>query len=251
MSLGAVTRLELRRLAVRPLAWAIAALTIARLAWIFVLTLGQFLGAQVKLAGMADAPGFTDLVAIPLLERLIELAFLVVPLMTMSLLAGERRTGTLALLASTGLAPWRIVVGKYLAVLVWLGLWLLAALAMPLVVGAESTADWGKLAAATLGTALFLATLAAIGIACSAATSFPAISAALTLIVALVLWTIDRRAQATGVSGGFLDWLTMSTHLQNLLRGLVVSSDLIWFALAIALSLILATRRLNGDRERQ
>jgi len=251
MSLGAVTRLELRRLAVRPLAWAIAALTIAWLAWSFVLGLGQFLGAQVRLAGMADQPGFTDLVAIPLLAELAKLAFLVVPLMTMSLLAGERRTGTLALLTSTGLAPWRIVMGKYLAVLLWLGLWLLATLAMPLMVGAESTADWGKLAAATLGTALLLATLAAIGVACSAATSFPAISAAMALIVTLALWTIDRGAQAAGVSGGFLEWLTMATHLQNLLRGLVVSSDLAWFALAIALSLILATRRLDGDRERQ
>jgi ABC-2 type transport system permease protein len=251
MSVGAVTRLELRRLAVRPLAWALAALTIAWLAWTFVLGLGHFLGDQVKNAAHADAPGFTDLVAIPLLAELVKLSFLVVPLMTMSLLAGERRAGTLSLLASTGLPPWRIVIGKYLAVLAWLGLWLLATLAMPLLVGSGSTADWGKLAAATLGTALTLATLAAIGMACSSATSFPAIAAALALIVTLALWTIDRGAQAAGVSGGFLAWLTMATHLQNLLRGLVVSSDLIWFALAIALSLVLAVRRLAADRERQ
>ena len=126
MSTLAVARLELRRLAVRPLAWALAALTIAWLAWTFILGLGQFLGAQVKLAAVADAPGFTDLVAIPLLAELAKLAFLVVPLMTMTQLAGERRSGTLALLASTGLAPWHIVIGKYLAVLVCLGLWLLA-----------------------------------------------------------------------------------------------------------------------------
>lgn len=251
MSVAAVTRLELKRLAVRPLAWALAALTIAWLAWTFVLGLGQFLGAQVKLAAVADAPGFTDLVAIPLLAELAKLAFLVVPLMTMTLIAGERRAGTLALLASTGLPPWRIVLGKYLAVLVWLALWLLAALAMPLVVGLGSTADWGKLASASLGTALLLATLAAIGIACSAATTFPAIAAAMALIVTLALWTIDRGAQAAGVSGGFLEWLTMATHLQNLLRGLVASSDLAWFVLAIALSLSLAIRRLAFDRERQ
>lgn len=251
MSVGAVTRFELRRLAVRPLAWALAALTIAWLAWTFILGLGQFLGAQVKLAAVADSPGFTDLVSIPLLAELIKLAFLVVPLMTMSLLAGERRSGTLALLASTGLPPWRIVLGKYMAVLVWLGLWLLAALLMPLIVGTTTSADWGKLAAATLGTALVLATLAAIGIACSAATAFPAIAAAMALIVTLVLWTIDRGAQAAGVSGGFLEWLTMATHLQNLLRGLVASSDIAWFVLATALSLILATRRLAADRERQ
>ncbi len=251
MTVFAVARLELRRLAVRPLAWALAALTIAWLAWTFILGLGQFVGAQVKLAAVADAPGFTDLVAIPLLAELAKLAFLVVPLMTMTQLAGERRAGTLALLASTGLSPSRIVLGKYLAVLVWLGLWLLATLAMPLVVGIGSTADWGKLAAATLGTALLLATLAAIGIACSAATGFAAIAAAMALIVTLALWTIDRGAQAAGVSGGFLEWLTMATHLQNLLRGLVSTADLMWFALAIALSLVLAIRRLGADRERQ
>lgn len=251
MSLGAMTRLELRRLAVRPLAWALAALTIAWLAWTFTLGLGQFLGAQVRLAAVADAPGFTDLVAIPLLAELVKLSFLVVPLMTMSALAGDRRAGTLALLWSTGLPAWRIVLGKYLAVLAWLGLWLLATLAMPLAVGLHGQADWGKLAAATLGTALTLATLAAIGIACSAATAVPAIAAAMALIVSLALWTIDRGAQAAGVSGGFLEWLTLATHLQNLLRGLVVSSDIVWFALAITLALILATRRLGADRERQ
>jgi len=251
MSLAAVTRLELRRLAVRPLAWALAALTIAWLAWTFVLGLGQFLGMQVKLAAVADAPGFTDLVAIPLLAELVKLSFLVVPLMTMSLIAGERRTGTLALLASTGLPAWRIVIGKYLAVLAWLGLWLVATLAMPLIVGASGSADWGKLAAATLGTALVLATLAAIGLACSTATAFPAIAAAMALIITLALWTIDRGAQAAGISGGFLDWLTMATHLQNLLRGLVTSVDVLWFVLAIALSLTLAIRRLGTDRERQ
>lgn len=251
MSLAAATRLELRRLVVRPLAWALAALTIAWLAWTFTLGLGQFLGMQVKLAAVADAPGFTDLVAIPLLAELIKLSFLVVPLMTMSLLAGERRTGTLALLASTGLSPWRMVASKYLAVLAWLALWLVATLAMPLIVGASGTADWGKLAAATLGTVLVLASLAAIGVACSAATAYPAIAAAAALIIALCLWTIDRGAQAAGVSGGFLSWLTMATHVQNLMRGLVTSVDLIWFALAIGLSLTLAVRRLAADRERQ
>ncbi|WP_369926152.1 ABC transporter permease [Xanthomonas sp. NCPPB 2632] len=251
MTVAAVARLEWRRLVVRPLAWALASLTIAWLAWTFVLGLGQFLGAQVKLAGSADAPGFTDLVAIPLLAELDKLAFLVVPLMTMTQLAGERRAGTLALLASTGLSPTRIVLGKYIAVLGWLALWLAATVAMPLCVGAASTADWGKLAAATLGTGLFLATLAAIGLACSAATAFPAIAAAMSLIVTLALWTIDRGAQAAGVSGGFLEWLAMATHLQHLIRGLVMSSDLAWFALAIALSLTLAIRRLGADRERQ
>ncbi|MBB3226301.1 ABC-2 type transport system permease protein [Luteibacter sp. Sphag1AF] len=250
MSLTAVTRLELRRLWVRPLAWGLAALTIAWLAWTFTLSLGTFLAIQVKLAASPDAGGFTDYVSIPLLAALVGMSLLVVPLLTMSTLAGERRAGTLPLLVSTGIAPWKLVTGKYLAVLAWLMLWLLVTLAMPLVLAASSTPDWGKLAAATLGTALTLATVAAIGMACSAATSYPAIAAALTLVITLALWAVDRGAQMAGASGGFLQWLSLDTHLHNLQRGLVVSSDLIWFALAIALSLVLATRRLSADRER-
>ncbi len=53
------------------------------------------------------------------------------------------------------------MLGKYLAVLVWLLLWLLLTLAMPLTLAHATHLDWGKLAAATLGLALMLAALAA------------------------------------------------------------------------------------------
>ena len=99
MSALAMVRLESRRLFVRPLAWVLGALTLGELAWRFVLLLGNFLGAQVKLAALPAGPGYTDLVAVPLLSSLFtgglvpfglaELALLVVPLLTMSSIAGE------------------------------------------------------------------------------------------------------------------------------------------------------------------
>ena len=50
MSTLAMTRLELRRLFVRPLAWVLGALTLAWLGWNFTLLLGSFLAAQIRLA---------------------------------------------------------------------------------------------------------------------------------------------------------------------------------------------------------
>ncbi len=44
--------------------------------------------------------------------------------------------------------------------------------------------------------------------------------------------------------------MAMSTHLQPMLRGLVSTVDAVWFALVIALSLALAIRRLDADKER-
>jgi ABC-2 type transport system permease protein len=235
---------------VRPLAWVLAALTLAWLAWNFTLLLGGFLAGQVQRAALPDGPGFTDLVAVPLLGQLAQLAFLVVPLLGMSVLDGDRRNGTLPLLFAAGVPASRIVLGKYLALLGWLLLWLALTLAMPLVLAHAPHLDWGKLAAASLGLTLMLAALAAIAVACSSFASHPAIAASAALIIALALWSVNLGAQMAGLNGGAINWLAMSTHLQPLLRGLVSTADVLWFVLLIVLALALATRRLDADKER-
>jgi ABC-2 type transport system permease protein len=250
MSALAVARLEWRRLLVRPLAWVLAGLTLAWLGWNFTVLLGSFLAGQIQRAALPDGPGFTDLVAVPRLGQLAQLAFLGVPLLTMSAIACERRSGTLPLLFAAGVPASRIVLGKYLALLGWLLLWLVLTLAMPLTLAHATDLDWGKLAAAALGLALMLAALAALGLACSSFASHPAIAAAAALILGLALWSVNLGAQMAGIDGGAINWLAMSTHVQPLLRGLVSSADLLWFALLIALSLALATRYLSTERER-
>lgn len=260
MSVLAVARLECRRLFVRPLAWALGALTLVELAWRFVLLLGSFLANQIRLASLPAGPGYTDLVAVPLLSSLFtggvvpfglaELSLIVVPLLTMSSIAGERSNGTLPLLLACGLPPWRIVLGKYLAVLAWLALWLALVLAMPLALAHATTLDWGKLAAATLGLALLLALLAAIGVACSSFASHPAIAATASLAIGLALCCVNLGAQAMGVDSGAIHWLALGSHLEPMLRGLVSTGDVLWFVLLGALALALAIRRLASERER-
>jgi ABC-2 type transport system permease protein len=260
MTLLAVTRLELRRLFVRPLGWTIAALALAELGWRFALLLQVFLLNQVRLAALPDGPGYTDLVAVrlyssfitgsPLPFGVIELALLLVPLLTMSTLASERSSGTLPLLFSTGLPASRILLGKYLAILIWLALWLLLTLALPISLAHGVSLDWGKLAAASLGTFLALAVLGAIGVACSAFASHPAVAAVAALMIGLALNCINLGARLAGINSGFINWLAMSTHQESLLRGLVSSTDLVWFVLAIAVALALGAQRLAADRER-
>jgi len=42
----------------------------------------------------------------------------------------------------------------------------------------------------------------------------------------------------------------LPSHLEPLLRGLVSTTDVLWFVLVVVLALALATRRLNADKER-
>ena len=256
----AVMRLELRLLLMRPLGWIIGALTLGELGWRFVLLLGGFLNMQVKLAAAPSGPGYTDLAAVPLFSSMLtggflpfgvaELALVIVPLLTMSTLAGERANGTLPLLFASGSSAASLVLGKYLAVLIWLALWLALVLVMPLSVAHGTHLDWGKLAAAMLGSLLMLAALAAIGVACSAFASHPAIAASAGLMIGLALWSVDLGARVAGVDNGVINWLAMTTHLEDLLRGLVSTADIIWFGLLIVLALAFAAQRLDADKER-
>lgn len=260
MSIVDVMRLELRRLFVRPLAWVLAAFTLAELAWRFVLLVGNFLSMQIKLAALPSGPGFTDMVSVPLLSSLLtggflplgltELAIFIVPVLAMSTLAGERSNGTLPLLFGSGLSATSIVLGKYLALMVWLLLWLALTLAMPLVLAHVTHFDWGKLAAAVLGTLLLLGLLGSIGVACSAFTPHPALAAVSGIMIVLALCSVQLGAQSVGINNGVLNWIALPTHLEPLLRGLVSTTDIAWFVLLIVFALALAVRRLDADKER-
>jgi len=97
-----IARHEWRRLAVQPFAWMLAAIVVALMAWQYLLSLETFLQLAPKIGGLREAPGVTDLVAIPLLRSFSNLLMLVVPLVTMRTIAGERRSGALALLLAGG-----------------------------------------------------------------------------------------------------------------------------------------------------
>jgi len=120
MSAGLIARHEWRRLAVQPFAWTLAAVVLAFMAWQFLLALQAFIDLAPKLGGLKDAPGVTDLVAIPLLRSFSNLLLPLVPLVTMRAFAGERRAATLPLLLASGLGNGRIVLGKYLGALGYL-----------------------------------------------------------------------------------------------------------------------------------
>jgi ABC-2 type transport system permease protein len=246
----AIARLDLKRLYVRPFAWTLGAIALGVLAWLFLTDLNTFLAAQPKLASDAGNLGYTDLVAAPHLLAFVQLALLIVPLVTMHAIAGERRAHTLPLLFASGLSPTRIVCGKFLAALAYLWLLLVVAAFMPATLAHATSPDWGQFGTALLGCALCVAALCAIGIACSAFASHPALAAAAALLIALILAMLDTGVRISGMQSGWLQYLALPTHLTPFLHGLVRSVDVTYFLLLIALALAFAARRLAADKVR-
>jgi ABC-2 type transport system permease protein len=239
---------ELKSLFLSPLAWSLLGVLQLILAWIFLVQVDQFIQLQPRLAAMQGAPGLTDLVAAPILGSAATFIMLFMPLLSMRLLSDEYRNGTISLLLSAPVSMTQIVLGKYLGLLGFLVIALLLCLLMPLSLSLGGSLDWGKLAAASLGLLLMSAALAAIGLWISSLTSQPAVAAVASYGVLLFLWIISMAAESNAESGHFFQWLSLQSHYLAMLKGLVKTADLAYYALVICAFLLLAIRQLHSRR---
>jgi ABC-2 type transport system permease protein len=203
---------------------------------------------QPQLAGLEGAPGVTDLIAAPLLGDAAIVLLLVTPLITMRILSEERRNGTLSLLFSAPVSMTEIVLGKYLGVLGFFLILLAMVVLMPLSLLAGTPLDLGKLAAGTLGLGLLLAAFSAAGLYMSSLTEQPTVAAISTFGLLLLLWILDWAGKGGTEVSGLLHYLSLLRHYESLLRGLVNSTDILYYLLFVITFLGLSIRRLDADR---
>jgi len=239
---------EFRTLFLSPLAWTILGVIQIILAYMFLAQLDYYLMVQARIAGMEEAPGITDLIVAPLFGNAGIILLLVTPLLTMRLISEERRNRTLSLLFTAPVSMTEIVLGKYLGVMGFLLVMVGMILLMPLSLLFGGGLDVGKLIACVMALTLLLASFAAVGLYMSALAVQPTVAAISTFGALLLLWIIDWSSHASGKSGGALEYLSLLRHYEGLLKGLITTTDLVYFVLFITTFLVLSVHRLDNDR---
>lgn len=240
---------ELRNLFLSPLAWCVLAVAQFLLAFVFLGQLEYFVSVlQPQLLALEGAPGVTDLVAMPVLNSATMVLLLVVPLLSMRLIAEERRTGTLRLLLSAPVSVHQIVLGKYLGLVGLLAVMIAMILLMPLSLSLGTSLDWGKLAAGTLGLLLLVGAFAAAGLFMSTLTTQPVVAAVSTFGLLLLLMIVDWAGSIDARFSGLFGYLSLQRHVQALQSGVFESADVVYYLLFIAAFLGLAIRRLDAER---
>ncbi|MDX9739747.1 MAG: ABC transporter permease [Gammaproteobacteria bacterium] len=246
MTVLAIAGRELRSLFLSPLAWTLLAVVQLILGYMFVTQIDFFLQLQPRLPGILDAPGVTEIIVAPMLGNAALVLLLIVPLLTMRLLADEFRNRTLPLLFSAPVSMTEIVLGKYLGVIGFIAVLLGLIALMPLSLLVGGTLDIGTMCAGLFGLFLLLSAFAAIGLFMSALTGQPAVAAISTFGALLMLWIIDWSGDGSG--GGLLVWLSMVRHYEPLLRGAFSSADVAYYLIVIVTFLVLSARRLDSWR---
>lgn len=178
------------------------------------------------------------------------LSFLVVPVVTMRLLAEERRSGTLEMLITLPVKDSDVVIGKYLGALGLVLVLVLSTLAYPLAMFWRpwnlGPIDGGPIASGYLGMILFSCAAVAVGLLVSALTESQAVAFFITFFVLGALWLFgDLASKAGGTLAIVLNYVSFQSRLNNFWRGLIDSRDVIFFLSVTVLSLMVAFRALE------
>lgn len=184
-------------------------------------------------------------------SNLVIILLFVAPLLTMRLLAEERRTGTIELLLTAPVRDWELVAGKFLGGLGLLLAMLLLTGIYPLILVRFGNPDLGPMVGAYLALLLLGSTLLAAGLFTSSLTQNQVIAAVLGIGLLLVVFLLDAAGNFVGgAAGRVIGQLAVSTHFADMARGVIDSRDVLYFLSATALFLFLTTRVVEVQRWR-
>ena len=238
---------ELRTLFASPLAWVVLAFLQLVFVWIFLHRIEYFLTVQGQLARVPNAPGLTEIAVVPVFGVASIVLLMSVPLLTMRLIAEERRNQTITLLISAPVSMTQNIIGQFLEMQALLSIMcaVIGMIALSLLPG--GSLDFGLLLANVIGLLLLAASFAAIGLFVSCLTNHPVVAAVLSLAVFLGLWIVNIAAADPESA---LNHVSLLAHFEPFMNGSVAVKSLVYFALLIAAFLILSVRRLDADRLR-
>ena len=170
-----------------------------------------------------------------------------IPALTMRTFAEEKKAGTIELLLTRPLTDGQIIGGKYLACLLLALLALVPTLLYYYSVyklgSPEGNIDSAATVGSYLGLALLAAVFAAIGILASALTRDQIIAFLVAVVGCFLVYSgFDSLASVLqGSSAYYVSQLGIAAHYRDLSKGLIDSRDLIYFFSVVAVAL-LATR---------
>jgi gliding motility-associated transport system permease protein len=206
---------------------------------------------QAQMEGQQQPTNLNDQIIRPLLGFASTIALFLIPMITMRLVAEEKKSGTIELLLTSPIKDIEIILGK------WLGAMLLflCILGMSMLNIAMLFA-WGKpdlqpVLVAYLGLILQGGCLLAIGTFISTLTKNQIIAGGVTFFVCLLLWLLSWfTAFDSTVTSQVISYLSIITHFDNFAKGLLSLKDVVFYCSMIFFALFLTSRSLESLRWR-
>jgi ABC-2 type transport system permease protein len=255
----AICRRELLSFFVSPIAYVVITGFVLLAGYFFFNLLSIFSVMFVRFQAMAsfnpgaEGPNLNQWVVEPFYFTLVIILVFLVPVLTMRLLAEERKRGTFELLITSPLSVMEIVLGKFLGVAGVLFVMCTLCFAFPLllVYFGQPGPELYPVLSGWLGLFLCSLAFASIALAVSAFTENQIVAAVSGIVALLLLYVIHSPAEALeGTPATVLKALSPVLQMQDLVRGVISIQSLAYFGLLVILGLFLSQRAIDAQRFR-
>ena len=211
---------------------------------VYVILSGSLFFWPLFVGGQADMRGFFGIAPL--------LLFIMVPFLTMRLIAEERAQGTLELLLTMPITDWEVVLGKFTAVLGLLGVLILLTFSFPISVASIGPLDKGATFAAYLGMFMLAGTYAAIGVMASAFTRNQIVAALIALFIGFGLYIVQHvlAPMLPPELGRIATAMSVDGHYESIARGVIDLRDVLYFVTLSGGCLLIAQASLESRRWR-
>ena len=188
----------------------------------FLLTVGWFFFLTFFIENQASLRHFFSL--LPLMFSF------VIPAVTMRLVAEERNVGSYEILLTMPVTLVDVVLGKFLAALVFVAAMLIPTLSYPITVSFLGNLDWGPVVAGYIGAIMLAAAFSAVGLFASSLTRNQIIAFIIGAIICFGLATIDWVLFFLPPSIlAIVQYVGAYFRFQNIAKGIIDSRDILYF----------------------
>jgi ABC-2 type transport system permease protein len=247
---------ELQGYFVQPVAYVVLTVFLLLAGWFFFAMLRQFdemvqliqmMGQQQQLQNMNLNTRVID----PLLHDLSIVLVIVMPALTMRLFAEEKRTGTYELLLTAPVRTGEIIAGKFIAAACFTLIMIGLAWIFPLILMVFGDPEVGVMLAGYVALALLSITFVAVGLFTSSLTQNQIIAAISSFGLLILLYVISWPAEAGGgATWALLKYMSLPDHFSTMVRGVIDTSDLVFFLSVTTVALFLTQRSVESARWR-
>ncbi len=167
---------------------------------------------------------------------------LIVPAVTMRSWAEEKRSGTDEVLLTLPFREAELVIGKFIAAFLLLGLMLLLTLVVPISLSVLGTFEFGQILGQYLGVLFYGTACLTVGLFVSALTKNQIISFLATALILFLLVAVNFLNNIVALPSflaAAVNWLSFRYHFEPLGKGLIELKDLFFFVIMGAFFLYL------------
>jgi ABC-2 type transport system permease protein len=201
--------------------------------------------------GMQRNINVNEMMIRPLFGNMAIIAVFMIPMITMRLIAEEKKTGTLELLMTSPITPLQWILGKYFSGFVLFGTMISFAFIPVFLLFLFGNPEFWPIITGYVGLLLLGGAFISLGLLISSFTENQIISAAVSFFIFLFLWVIDWIADSLGYAlGSVVKYLSIVSHFDDFSKGVVDISSIIFFLSFIIFGIFLTYRSIDSIRWR-